>query len=105
MNNESMKQTKERPLRFANPECYRLLLEQLATVHLHPFDIQASVRQEEAEMTIFLRYGEGLAKKRVCTFSHDAIRRSDPEVSAFFLEVAKDCKKTLIAEYYQWMKP
>ena len=96
---------KTRLLRFAEPACYRLLSEQLALYHLHPFDVHASVRQDDAagRAEIFIRYGDGPVV-RSAAFAVEALQGPADEIADFFRETAKDCKKTLIGDYYKLMK-
>lgn len=94
-----------KPLRFADPACHRLLLEQLAPYHLHAHDVHAVLQIDEAEAkaTMTLSYGDAPVR-RIGEFSAEALKRQDTEIVDFFREAAKDCKKTLVADYYKLMK-
>ena len=93
------------PLRFAQADCYRLLLEELAAHHLHAYDVQADAAWQGALLTISLRYGEGLARERERVFAQDEVERLNSSLSEFFREAAADCRKAMIADYYKLMKP
>lgn len=104
MSNPTNELRKERPLRFVLPEYYRMLLELMEEYHLHPFDIKATVITEEEGWKISLRYGEGLVQERSITSSHETIHHVDHNVIALFRETVVDCKKTMISDYYKFMK-
>lgn len=95
----------EQPLRLAFPTCYQVLLEQFAVYHLHPYDIKASVIPENDGFIIVLRYGEGLAQWKKHYFDYEALELSSPELNHFYEETAQACKKALISDYYNMMKP
>jgi len=94
-----------KPLRFVDPACYRLLLEQLEPYHLHGHDVHAALLIDEAEgkAVLTLTYGDAPVR-RIGEFAVDALKRLDAEIVDFFREAAKDCKKTLVADYYKLMK-
>lgn len=94
-----------KPLRFADPACYRLLLEQLEPYHLHAYDMHATLLVDETagQAVLSLCYGDGPVR-RIAEFPLDVLKRQDREIIDFFKEAAKDCKKTLVADYYKLMK-
>ncbi|MFC7680158.1 hypothetical protein [Paenibacillus sp. GCM10028914] len=95
----------ERPLRFVKPDYYQLLQEQMKDQHLHLFDIQAVVIKNGEEMSISLRYGEEFASERSLTMNADAEQVGQAEeLNEFFRNTVEECKKKIIADYYQFMK-
>jgi len=94
-----------KPLRFVDPACYRLLLGQLEPYHLHAYDMHASILIDETEGTAVLTLSYGDAPvRRIGEFSVEALKGPDAAIVEFFREAAKDCKKTLVADYYKMMK-
>ncbi len=94
-----------KPLRFADPACYRLMQEQLEPYRLHAHDVHATLLIDEAEAKAILTLSYGDAPvRRIGEFALDALKRQDAAIVDFFREAAKDCKKTLVADYYKLMK-
>jgi hypothetical protein len=102
MNSKRSDSQKEMPLRFAQPDYYRLLQDEMAALHLHPFDIKSSVAiNGEQDMTIYLRYGEDFHQTKSFSFSFDPVNRMSGELAAFFHEAAEDCRKMMIGDFYK----
>jgi hypothetical protein len=97
--------TGEQPLRLALPTCYQHLLEQFALDHLHPYDVKASVIPEEGGYLFLLRYGEGWTQGKQQYFANDLLGILPMELTNYFKETAKACKKALIADYFKMVKP
>lgn len=96
---------KQKPLRFAEPACYRHLMEQLQLYHLHAYDVDADVQYDKPAGTalLLIRYGDGQVQ-RSAEFPAETLKQPNEGMTAFFQEIAKDCKKTLISDYYKMMK-
>lgn len=91
------------PLRFAQPEAYGMLMKELEAIHLHPFDVHASAIAAGDEWTIEVRYGDG-AVSQSRSFRFEEPGGASEEFAAFCRNIAIDCKKTLIADYFKMMK-
>lgn len=95
----------ERPLRYALPNCYRLLMDQFAAQHLHPYDVMAGVIHDDAGgYRIVLRYGEEMSYTKERYFTSRMIEQGEEAIVEFFSEAGRDCKKALMTEYYRMMK-
>lgn len=98
-------EAEEQPLRLTRPLCYQHLIEQFYLYHLHPFDVKASITAQDGGFVIVLRYGEGLTQSKQHFFEYEALDQLSEGLTHFYEEVAQLCKKTLIADYYQMIKP
>ena len=105
MNPFTEQSAEEQPLRLTHPRCYEHLLQQFDLLHLHPYDVKASVIAETDGCVIILRYGENLTQSKQHFFKHEALIQLSKELTGFYEEVAQICKKTLIADYYKMIKP
>ncbi|MEX1029483.1 MAG: hypothetical protein WDZ91_05480 [Paenibacillaceae bacterium] len=74
-------------------------------LHLHPYDVKASVIAGEGGFLIVLRYGEGLAQSKQQFFDDEALAQLSEQITLFYKEAAELCKKMLIADYYKLIKP
>lgn len=97
--------SKARPLRFARPELYDRLLTELKTLHIHSFDVQASIIEKEKDAEIILRFGDDFSQSMSETFSYEAIQRINEEVISFFKEATEKSQQAIVADYYKMMKP
>lgn len=105
MNSRRSDPRKEMPLRFAQPEYYRLLLEEMEALHLHPYDIHSSVVMNgEQNLTIILRYSEEFKRTKSFSISLDPANRMSDELAAFFHEAAEDCRNMLVGDFDKRIK-
>jgi len=97
----------EQPLRLVFPICYQYLLDQFMLIHLHSYDVKASVVPENGGVCILLRYGEGFTQWKKRLFEPEALESlsTESELTKFYKETAQICKKAMIADYYKMMKP
>jgi len=103
MNQEMENTPLPKPLRFAAPDYYQLMLERLEAQHLHPFDVHASIVIEGDHTTINVHFGEGLGRLHR-TFAGSNGDELNASLVEYFDEVAAECKKTLINDYFKMMK-
>lgn len=95
----------EQLLRVAAPTLYDCLLKEIEAFHIHPYDIKASAINKNGGWEVILRYGDGFSHSTTHFFTEDAIHAPDQKGTVFFKQIAEDCQKVLIADYYKMMKP
>lgn len=96
-------QRNEMPLQVAAPDCYQKMNEVFQQYHLHPFDVRATLKQQEKRTCVAIT----LAGTSNCagTFSFANGNFVVEEFEQFLHETAKKCREQLIADYYKSMKP
>ncbi|KAF6568215.1 hypothetical protein JDW19_12705 [Paenibacillus polymyxa] len=94
----------DKPLQSVEPRLYRLLVQELEMLHLHPYDVKAGGRTDDHGITVYLRFGEELGQVTSRKFSWALVEDGDEEVLTFFKQSAEKIKKSMIADYFKMMK-
>lgn len=96
--------SKEQPIQIISPKLYRLILNELENLHIHPYDMQVSGVKEENGVQLIFRFGDGYAHSASQFFSNEVIEDENPELKKFVQHVGEEGKKTMIADYFKMMK-
>ncbi|WP_342429036.1 hypothetical protein [Paenibacillus sp. FSL L8-0158] len=94
----------DKPLQSVEPRLYRLLVQELERLHLHPYDVKAGGRADDHGITVYLRFGEELGQVTSRKFSWALVEGGNDEVLTFFKQSAEKIKKSMIADYFKMMK-
>lgn len=99
-----MESKKELPLRLVLPKLYEILSTELENLHIHSYDYQANVIEENKGYEIILRYGDGFQKSESTFFTSEMIENGSKELLDFIKSAAQSCKTVMIADYFKMMK-
>jgi hypothetical protein len=100
-----MKLLEEKLMRFAAPALYEKMVEAFEDLHIHPYEIHATVIKNENGMDVCLRFSADYSQSITNHFDNEQVMQPDEEVNLFFQNAANQCKALLIADYYKMMKP
>ena len=95
----------EKPIRMVIPELFDFLNTELVKLHIHSYDYQANVVEQDGGFEMILRFGEDLNQLESQFFTYEMINKRSEELLDFIHSAGKSCEKTLIAEYFKMMKP
>lgn len=73
----------DKPLQSVEPRLYRLLVQELERLHLHPYDVKAGGRADDHGITVYLRFGEELGQVTSRKFSWALVEGGNDEVLTF----------------------
>lgn len=73
----------DKPLQSVEPRLYRLLVQELERLHLHPYDVKAGGRADAQGITVYLRFGEELGQVTSRKFLWALVEGGDEEVLVF----------------------
>lgn len=93
------------PLRMMAPHVYEELMETLAQLHIHPFDVKADAVRDENGLRLVIRYGDGFNQTDSRFFTNESLKRMDGEVIAFFNDIKDACQKAMKTDYFSTMNP
>ncbi|ARF69585.1 hypothetical protein B7C51_19800 [Paenibacillus larvae subsp. pulvifaciens] len=94
----------DKPLQSVEPRLYRLLVQELEQLHLHPYDVKAGGRTDDHGITVNLRFGEELGQVTSRRFFWASLENGDEEALTFFRQAAEKIKKSMIADYFKMIK-
>ena len=99
-------QARRQILRISYPNLYEKLINELATHHIHPFDIQATSKNIDDQLVeLEVRFGDNYGHHQRKQFAKDKINEKSDEFTNFCKEVGETCKEALIADYFKMVKP
>ncbi|WP_138494214.1 hypothetical protein [Paenibacillus pinistramenti] len=102
-----------RPLEFVSPQLYQILKNELARLHIHPYDVRAGGSRSGSGIQVELLYGEQFNQLKKGFFEdqeevqgiEQGIEGGAGEAALFFRQAAEEIKKAMIADYFKMMKP
>lgn len=95
----------ERSIRIATPALYKKMIEVFERYHIHPFDVQGTVKKNESGYNVTLTFTNTFSKSVSAYFNFKQVKSPDEKVTKFFIETAEECKSHLIKNYYKMIKP
>ena len=94
----------QRLLRFAAPALYKKMVETFSANHLHPYDVLATVIQDEQGFEVRIRFSTDYSLGEIFHVSFEQAMNPDQKVKRIFEETAEKCKTQLIADYFKMIK-
>lgn len=96
----------ERILRYAEPTLYKKMIEIFSFYHIHPYDIQATIKKEEKGYELLLKFpNHSTGIKTWLPYNYNQVFHFDEEARKFFEKAADACRSLLMAEYNKTTKP
>lgn len=95
----------EKSIRIGTPLLYKRMIETFEKYHIHPYDVQGAVIEEETGFEVILKFANTFNQPETVHFSFEQAKHPDSEVTQFFEEAAEKCKSQLISDYYKMIKP
>ncbi|MDP4084849.1 MAG: hypothetical protein Q8934_09570 [Bacillota bacterium] len=99
-----MERNKERPARIVLPKLYNLVNAELEKRHIHAYDYQAMVIEQDNGIDLILQFGENFSKSESHYFTNEMIEKESNELLDFIQAVGESCKNIMIADYFKMMK-
>ncbi|ASK62637.1 hypothetical protein CFK37_10980 [Virgibacillus phasianinus] len=94
----------EQSIRAIAPDLYRYIVNELETIHIHPYDVQANGIKKENGIQLICRFGEEYTHVKSEFFPFEAIGRLDKKLEDFINQLGEECKQSMIADYYKMLK-
>lgn len=105
MGTEQIEDQVKGPLRLVAPEVYEALMETLADLHLHPYDVKADAVKKANGLLLIISYGQGFSQTESHFFSYGSLEQMNDDVTAFFNIIKDSCQKALMYDYFETMNP
>jgi hypothetical protein len=100
-----MKMVEERILRFADPELYKKMIETFSAHHIHPYDVQATIKKDEEGYELSLLVPANNGKRMTTRLGLEKESHFNKNVTSFFEKAAAESKSLLMSDYYRMVKP
>lgn len=94
----------ERILRYAEPTIYKKMIEIFSFHHIHPYDIQATIKKEEKGYELLLKFPNHSARIKTW-LPYSQVFHFDEEARKFFEKAADTCRSLLMTEFNKTTKP
>ncbi len=93
-------------LRIVDPKLYHYIVNKLNdTYNIHSYDVEIVAMTGITGLKIKIRYGEDYKQSKEAFFSFTSLQNHEDDFTIFIDEVAKVCKKAMVADYFKMMKP
>ncbi|MEN1969420.1 hypothetical protein WMZ97_15260 [Lentibacillus sp. N15] len=104
MEKEDKNNSKERSLRIQFPKLYNHIAAKLEDYHVHSYDVQINVKEEESYHCIVLHYGNGYSHHLSQVFTPKQMYEMDTEITDFVQKSVDTIKEVMVADYFKMMK-